>query len=155
MDFQDVTCGVVGPIDFMAEQIRPLIVNEVQQAIQDGFTIFQLAIVGRASLTIGNCILEAINGRDGISLELMVPFQGRVDLTLEEAVSQFNDLAQRSNGTNFVTDYPTPNTRLLLNNGILDLSNRLIAVYDGKDDEIKSIIHIAEDIETPVVKISI
>ncbi len=150
-DYMDYTCGVTGMVKLKDEQVKTVIANvkkETEQAILAGYKYFWLALTGTASLHYAAGIREAARSRNGIVLELMVPFpewsKGRL---LPE---QYKQITQNSNGLQFATKLPVEDSIMLTNNRVLDLATRMIVVSDGKDEEAKSIIEIANEIEIPV-----
>lgn len=154
-DFMDVTCGITGMAELNDKQIEcvvPKVKQEVENAIKGGYKIFWLAVVGNASLHYAKGVLEAIQGRDGITLEVMIPYPAWDNAQPNKA--EYYKLVANSNGREYAHGSPEDEPVMFTNNRVLDLSTRMIVVSDGKDRETESIIGIADNVEVPVVRIA-
>lgn len=154
-DFMDVTCGVTGMAELKDEQVQPVIAKVKEQtetAIQKGYKIFWLAVVGNASLHYATGILDAIAGREGITFEVMIPYPGWDNA--QEERTKYYELVAKSNGREYAHGSPEDEPAMFTNNRVLDLTTRMIIVTNGKDKEAKSIQKIAESVECPVVLVN-
>lgn len=154
-DYMDYTCGVTGMNKITDEQANTVIEKvrqAAEQAIRAGYKYFWLALIGTASVHYATGVKEAINGHDGVTLELMIPYPHWKDKMLSP--EQYKQVTQNTDGSMYVDNFPISDIMMLTNNRVLDLATRMIIVSDGKDKEAQSIIKIARDIETPVTVIS-
>ena len=156
MDFMDVTCGINGQgtiPDEKEHQVKQSIYEEAKKAIQEGYKIFQVGVVGPASMLYGNAVLDAIAEQDGISLEVVLPYPGWINDQGDAPL--YSKFMKVVHGSCFADTCYNPAWEMLVNNSVLDLSAKLIAVHDGKNEEISSIVRIAEEIETPIAKVTV
>lgn len=156
MDYVDITCGVNGQGEIPDEkenQVKQVVFEEAIKAITGGYKIFQLGIVGPASLLYGSAIIEAIAERDGVSLEVVLPYPGWIDD--QGDAPRFHDFMKAVNGSCYANTCHSPTWEMMVNNSVLDLSAMMIAVHDGNNEEVSSILRIAEEIQTPVAKVTV
>lgn len=156
MDYMDITCGVNGQSkipDEKENQVKQVVFEEAIKAITGGYKIFQLGIVGPASLLYGSAIIEAIAERDGVSLEVVLPYPGWIDD--QDDAPLYNAFLKTADGFCYADTCHSPTWEMVVNNCVLDLSAMMIAVHDGNNEEVSSILRIAEEIQTPVAKVTV
>ena len=156
MDYMEITCGVSGlgaiPIE-KEKKVVQAVFDEATKAITGGYKIFQLGIVGPASLLYGDAVIDAIAERDGINLEVVLPHPNWIDG--QDDATCYHEFMKKVHGFSFADTCYNPSWEMLVNNSVLDLSAMLIAITNGENEEVNSIVRIAEEIETPITKVEI
>ena len=132
MEAETKTCCVTGhrdiPVekkDFVEESLR----REVAAAIKDGYTRFISGFAEGADLMFASVVTEAKRGNDSLILEAAIPYAGRLKAKDEE----FHRLLTACDGVKVISDHYVPSCYMNRNRYMVAQSQRVIAVYDGRD----------------------
>ena len=124
------TCCVTGHRDIPAEQmdrIQKLLRQEILAAIEDGYTHFISGFATRADLLFADIIAE-LKEIYPITLEAAIPYPGRMK-TPDET---FQRLIRCCDTVKIHSDSYFKGCYMRRNRYLVDQSQRVIAVYDGR-----------------------
>lgn len=125
------TCCVTGhrKIEGMTdEDIRAKLQSAIEQAITDGYTHFISGFANGVDLVFAEIVAE-LKGRYLITLEAAIPHRGR----LATKNKQFQQLLTQCDQVTVTSEVFHKGCYLERNRQMVDQSNRVIAVYDGRD----------------------
>jgi len=155
-DYSKQTCCVTGTGNISAiqhEQVKQQLEKEIELALKKGFRHFFLGLSGESGILIGQAILEVKKDYNDTTLEILLPYSGWAK---EQAYSvQINILLQKSNGIHYACEDKFEDYLFIMNNQLIDICNRIIIIYDEKDDESTSLVRMARDIEMTVQEIKL
>ena len=155
-DYSKQTCGVTGTGNISAiqhEQVKQQLEKEIELALKKGFRHFFLGLSGESGILFGQAILDVKRDYNDASFEILLPYRGWVK---EQAQSeQINTLLQKSNGIHYACETKFEDYQFVMNNQLIDICNRIIVVYDEKDEESTSLVQIARDIEITVHEVKL
>lgn len=126
------TCCVTGHRDIPADKItyvEAALREEVTAAIADGYTRFLSGFAQGVDLIFATIIAEEKERCPDLFLEAAIPYAGR----LKAKDELFQRLIQSCNGVNVSSQKYTPSCYMTRNRYMVSESQRVIAVYDGRD----------------------
>ena len=131
---QGKTCCVTGHRDIPAEQvghIKKSLEQEVDRAISDGFTCFISGFADGVDLLFAGIVAERIAKNPALKLIAAIPYQKRLDtLKKSERTKALIDLCTEIYIA--AEDY-RPSVYAKRNRYMVERSDRVIAVYDGRE----------------------
>lgn len=126
------TCCVTGHRDIPAERIAYVeqeLRREIQTAIEEGYTRFISGFAEGADLMFAAIVAEQKKVHPDLFLEAAIPYAGRV----KTKNKQFHELLRACNGVKVVCQEYAPSCFMQRNRYMAGESQRVIAVYDGRD----------------------
>lgn len=127
-----LTCCVTGHRDIPAERmayVEQELRQEVLEAIAAGYTRFISGFAEGADLMFAAIVAEQKNYHSELFLEAAIPYGGR----LKTRSKQFHTLLQSCDGIKVICQEYTPSCFMQRNRYMVRESQRVIAVYDGRD----------------------
>ena len=132
MEAETKTCCVTGHRDIPAEKkglVEEALRREVAAAIEDGYTRFISGFAEGADLMFAAIVAEAKKENDGLFLEAAIPYAGR----LKTKDKEFHRLLTACDGVKVISDHYVPSCYMNRNRYMVAQSQRVIAVYDGRE----------------------
>lgn len=126
------TCCVTGHRDIPKEQIAYVeheLRLQVQAAIQDGYTRFISGFAEGADLIFASVVAEEKKQYPNLFLEAAIPYTGR----LKTRDKNFHALRKSCNEMKIECEKYKPSCFMLRNRYMVGESQRVIAVYDGRE----------------------
>lgn len=126
------TCCITGHRDIPAERmayVEQQLRREVLAAIEAGYTRFISGFAEGADLMFAAIVAEQKENHPELFLEAAIPYAGR----LKTRNKQFHALLQACNGIKVMCREYTPSCFMQRNRYMARESQRVIAVYDGRD----------------------
>ena len=126
------TCCVTGHRDIPEDRIAYVeqeLRREVLAAIQDGYTRFISGFAEGADLMFAAIVAEQKEHNPDLFLEAAIPYAGR----LKTKNKQFHELLRTCDGIKIVCQEYAPSCFLERNRYMAGESQRVIAVYDGRE----------------------
>jgi uncharacterized phage-like protein YoqJ len=126
------SCCVTGHRDIptdQAEYVKHELRQTILTAINDGFTHFISGFAECADLFFADIVVELKADNPGITLEAAIPYRKRLDAKDKE----FQRLIKLCDKVTVVTEKYSPNCYMTRNLYLLNNSERVIAVYDGRE----------------------
>ena len=126
------TCCVTGHRDIPEDRIAYVeqeLRREVLAAIQDGYTRFISGFAEGADLMFAAIVAEQKEHNPDLFLEAAIPYAGR----LKTKNKQFHELLRACDGIKIVCQEYAPSCFLERNRYMAGESQRVIAVYDGRE----------------------
>ena len=124
-------CAVTGhrdipddKVDFIKQRLR----EEVQLAIDDGCRFFLSGMADGADLLFVEVVIELKETNPGLFLEAALPYANRNKTGNE----RFQELLKECDGVNIVSEKYFPGCFMKRNRYLIEHSQRVIAVYDGR-----------------------
>ena len=114
-----------GKIDYVREQLR----KEVEQAIEDGFTLFLCGMADGSDLEFGAIVVENKEAHPNLFLEAVIPYKNR----LKSKNPRFKQVLAQCNGLKLIAQEYSPDCFFVRNRYLVENSQRVIAVFDGRD----------------------
>lgn len=131
---QEKTCCVTGHRDIPAEQvghIKKSLEQEVDRAISDGFICFISGFADGVDLLFAGVVAERIAKNPAIKLIVAIPYRRRLDtLQKSERTKALIDLCAE---IYIAADDYRPSVYAKRNRYMVERSDRVIAVYDGRE----------------------
>ena len=128
----NLTCCVTGHRDISAERmayVEQQLRREVLGAIEAGYTRFISGFAEGVDLMFAAIVTEQKENHPELFLEAAIPYAGR----LKTRNKQFHALLQACNGIKVVCQEYTPSCFMQRNRYMARESQRVIAVYDGRN----------------------
>ena len=128
----DKTCCVTGHRDIPPERftyVEQALRQEVLAAIDEGYTRFISGFAEGADLMFAAIVAEQIKCHPELFLEAAIPYAGR----LKTKNQQFHELLKVCNGVHVVCKEYAPSCFMQRNRYMAGESQRVIAVYDGRE----------------------
>ena len=125
------TCCVTGHCNIPANKINYVkheLRREIQAAIEDGYTRFISGFADGADLLFAAIVAEEKQRNPALSLEAAIPYQGRIRTTNKE----FQRLFLVCDRVTVIRESYIPSCYMERNCYMVDYSQRVIAVYDGR-----------------------
>lgn len=126
------TCCVTGHreipddrLSYVEKELR----REIQEAIRDGYTRFLSGFAEGVDLIFAAIVAEEKNRHPQLTLEAAIPYAGR----LKTPNKRFHELLQACDGVRVECQIYTPSCFMQRNRYMVHQSQRVIAVYDGRD----------------------
>lgn len=126
------TCCVTGHREIPKEQIAYVeheLRLQVQAAIQDGYTRFISGFAQGVDLIFAAIVAEEKKVHPNLFLEAAIPYTGR----LKTKDKIFHTLLESCNGIKIECEKYNPSCFMQRNRYMVNESQRVIAVYDGRD----------------------
>ena len=126
------TCCITGHRDLPAEKIeyvKEILRQKVQYAIENGYIRFLSVFADGTDLLFASIISEKKNEHPDIRLEAVIPYRGR----LKTKNSDFQSLLKHCDQITVASEDYTPSCYMRRNRYIVDESQLVIAVYDGRN----------------------
>lgn len=126
------TCCVTGHRDIPMEKrgyVEAALRRELEAAIHDGYTCFISGFAEGTDLMFAADVAEAKRNNDGLFLEAAIPYAGR----LKTKNKEFHELLTVCDGMKVITDHYVPSCYMSRNRYMVSQSQRVIAVYDGRE----------------------
>ena len=114
-----------GRIDYVREQLR----KEVEQAIEDGFTMFLCGMADGSDLEFGAIVAEKKETHPDLFLEAVILYKNR----LKSKNPLFKQVLAQCNGMKLIAQEYSPDCFFARNRYLVENSQRVIAVFDGRD----------------------
>lgn len=128
------TCCVTGhrkiPIE-KQELVEQALREEIHQAVQDGFTHFVSGFAEGTDLLFASIVAELMNENPDLSLEAAIPYRQRLIHLAED--NKTRDLLFACNVIGVHSEAYSSNSFFVRNRFMVKISERVIAVYDGRD----------------------
>ena len=128
---KEKTCCVTGHRDIPAEQmdrIQKLLRQEILAAIEDGYTHFISGFAAGADLLFADIVAE-LEEVCFITLEAAIPYPGR----MKTPDKTFQRLIRCCDTVKICSDSYSKDCYMRRNRYMVDQSQRVIAVYDGRE----------------------
>jgi len=148
MDFKRISCGVTGQAKIPAdkvETVRQKIHEELQHALKAGYKYFFVGFTGEASLLFLETAIPFRKQYPDISMEAMIPYKEWIDEQKEKG--RYCRALNQSNGYKVCCNQDYGDNIFIVNNQLLDLCSRLIAIHDGQDTDTKQVVRLAKEME--------
>ena len=126
------TCCVTGHRDIPEDRIAYVeqeLRREVRAAIEDGYTRFISGFAEGTELLFAALVAEEMEHRPELFLEAAIPYAGR----MKTKNQQFHALLRACSGVKMVCEEYAPSCFMQRNRYMAGESQRVIAVYDGRD----------------------
>lgn len=126
------TCCVTGHREITDDQIAYIkeeLRRQVQTAIQDGYTHFISGFAQGVDLLFAEIVSEEKKQHPNLFLEAAIPYTGR----LKTKDENFHKLLKNCNGIKIECEKYTPSCFMQRNRYMVGQSQRVIAVYDGRE----------------------
>lgn len=153
-DYTKISCGVTGqaviPTD-KVEQVKHKIYTEIHNTLNAGYWHFFVGLTGESSLLFMETVLPVKEQYPDIIIEAMLPYKGWIEEQTEK--ERYLHALGQLNGINVCSDQNYGDSVYIVNNQLLDINNRLIAIYDGHDSNTKDIVDRAKEVEHEVREI--
>ena len=114
-----------GRIDYVREQLR----KEVEQAIEDGFTMFLCGMADGSDLEFGAIVAEKKETHPDLFLEAVIPYKNR----LKSKNPLFKQVLAQCSGMKLIAQEYSPDCFFARNRYLVENSQRVIAVFDGRE----------------------
>jgi uncharacterized phage-like protein YoqJ len=118
---EEKTCCVTGHRDIPADEtahVKKVLRREIEKAVNDGFTVFLSGFADGVDQYFAEIVLELQSKNPGLKLIAALPYRKRLDACAEVIVIQ--------------EEYK-PNVYAKRNRYMVEHSDRVIAVYDGRE----------------------
>lgn len=112
-------------ISYVREQLR----REVEQAIEDGFTMFLCGMADGTDLEFGTIVAEKKETHPNLFLEAVIPYKNR----LKSKSPLFKQVLAQCNGMKLIAQEYSPDCFFARNRYLVQNSQRVIAVFDGRE----------------------
>ena len=132
MEAETKSCCVTGHRDIPAEKkglVEEALRREVAAAIEDGYTRFISGFAEGADLMFAAIVAEAKKENGSLFLEAAIPYAGR----LKTKDKEFHRLLTACDGVKVISDRYVPSCYMNRNRYMVAQSQRVIAVYDGRE----------------------
>ena len=131
---QEKTCCVTGHRDIPDEQvshIKKSLEQEIDRAISDGFSCFISGFADGVDLLFAGSVAERITKNPALKLIAAIPYRRRLD-TLQKS-ERTKALIDLCNEIYVAAEDYRPSVYAKRNRYMVDRSERVIAVYDGRE----------------------
>ena len=129
------TCCVTGHRDIPADQadeVKKALHREIEKAIADGFTRFISGFAEGADQCFAEIVADKRNENADLRLEAAIPYRNRYFRLLKDDCTKA--LLAACTDLYFCSEKYAPNVYAIRNRYMVDCSDRVIAVYDGRDN---------------------
>lgn len=126
------TCCVTGHRDIPEDKrayVEEVLRKEVDAAIADGYTCFISGFSEGVDLIFAAIVAEQKEKNPALFLEAAIPYRNR----LKAKDATFQALLKACNGINVESEKYEPNCFFIRDRKMVLASNRVIAVYDGRE----------------------
>ena len=128
------TCCVTGHRDIPAEEtahVKAALRREIEKAVNDGFTIFLSGFADGVDQYFAEIILELQNKNPNLKLIAVLPYRKRKDSLCQK--EHTNTLLNACAEVIVIQEEYRPNVYSKRNRYMVEHSDRVIAVYDGRE----------------------
>lgn len=128
------TCCVTGHREIepgMVAHVKEALRQEVEEAVKDGYSHFISGFAEGVDLWFAEIVLSIKKEFSHLTLEAAIPYRNRVKRLME--AEQTKGLITQCNAIGVHSEEYTPDCFMQRNRFMLNLSSRVIAVYDGRD----------------------
>ena len=128
------TCCVTGHRDIAADEIahvKDALRREIEKAVNDGFTVFLSGFAHSVDQYFAEIVLELQNKNPGLKLITVLPYRKRVDSLCQK--EHTNALLDACSEVVVIREEYRPNVYSQRNRYMVEHSDRVIAVYDGRE----------------------
>ena len=128
------TCCVSGHRDIPADETAPVkeaLRQEIEKAVNDGFTAFLSGFADGVDQYFAEIILELQDENPNLKLIAVLPYQKRMDSLCQK--EHTNALLDACAEVIVIQDEYRPNVYAKRNRYMVEHSDRVIAVYDGRE----------------------
>lgn len=132
------------------EAIRRDLENAIRMAIAGGYTTFITGMAYGVDIIAGEVVLSLKKQYLGLKLIAVVPFQGVEARWEKQWINRFYSLLHQADLVKTICDSYNPNAYRLRNKWMVDHSNRVIAVFNGKPSGTKNVIEYALKKAVPI-----
>ena len=126
-------CCVTGHRDISEDTIqyvREKLLEEIRQAVQDGYKIFISGFADGVDLLFAECVLTLKEQYPTLFLEAAIPYANR----LKSRNANMQELLKKCSGMKVVCEKYKPDCFMLRNRYMVQQASRVIAVYDNRDN---------------------
>ena len=126
------TCCVTGHRDIpngKLEYVKGELQREILQAIGDGYTHFISGFAEGVDLLFASIVADLMKGYPALTLEAAIPYRNRMNTTEKF----FHRLIGKCSIVSVYSKEYTPACYMKRNRKMVSLSQRVIAVYDGRE----------------------
>ncbi|GAA6405916.1 DUF1273 domain-containing protein [Blautia coccoides] len=128
------TCCVSGHRDILADEtahVKEALRQEIEKAVNDGFTAFLSGFADGVDQNFAEIILEMQNENPNLKLIAVLPYQKRMDSLYQK--EHTNALLDACAEVIVIQEEYRPNVYAKRNRYMVEHSDRVIAVYDGRE----------------------
>ena len=123
-------CAFTGHRDIPEDKvayIKQRIREEVQLAIDDGYRYFLCGMAEGADQLMAEVVIELKEANPGLYLEAVLPYAKRSEN------KRVKELLKKCSGMKIISEKYTPSCFMARNRYLVEHSQRVIAVYDGRE----------------------
>lgn len=128
-------CGITGhrkiPEEY-AEQVKRGLLYEIEKAVADGYTCFISGFSDGAELLFAEIVLEKAEKNPALQLEAVLPYRNRYLKLLKD--ERTKNMLERCAHIEIISENLTSTVYMKRNRFMVNLAERVIAVYDGRDN---------------------
>ncbi len=137
------------------EEIKPLLKDEIQNAIEDGFTTFITGMAPGVDIWAAEIVLELKSLHSELKLIAAIPYPGFGKSKHNEPLDRFKTVKEQADYVQEISPVYHKGVFQQRNIWMVDHSNRVIAVYNGTAGGTKNTIKYAEkcDVEIIIVEV--
>ena len=110
--------------------VQELLQKELEAAINDGYTRFISGFAEGVDLLFARLVINLQSSGKEITLEAAIPYRNRV----KSPNAEFKELLSKCSVIGVVSEEYSKDCFMLRNTHMVQLSSRVIAVYDGRED---------------------
>ena len=128
------TCCVTGHRDIpddQVERVREGLRREVEQAIKDGYTHFISGFAKGTDLWFAEIVAEKRGENPALRLEAAIPYRNNLNRMLKDEYTRA--LLEACTEVGVISEEYMPSVYMKRNRFMVELSDRVIAVYDGRE----------------------
>ena len=132
------TCCVSGHRDIPADETAPVkeaLRQEIEKAVNDGFTAFLSGFADGVDQYFAEIILELQDENPNLKLIAVLPYQKRMDSLCQK--EHTNALLDACAEVIVIQEEYRPNVYAKCNRYMVEHSDRVIAVYDGREKAVQ------------------
>ena len=131
---EEKTCCVTGHRDIPADEtahVKKALRREIEKAVNDGFTVFLSGFADGVDQYFAEIVLELQSENHGLKLIAALPYRKRVDSLCQK--EHTNALLNACAEVIVIQEEYKPNVYAQRNRYMVKHSDRVIAVYDGRE----------------------
>ena len=128
------TCGFTGHRDIPdseVESVKHGLRKEIDKAIADGYTFFLSGFAEGADLFFAEIVAEKCRENPALHLEAVIPYRNRYLKLMKKDETRV--LLESCSHIEIISEQLASNVYMRRNRYIVEHSDRIIAVYDGRD----------------------
>ena len=131
---EEKTCCVTGHRDIPADEtahVKKVLRREIEKAVNDGFTVFLSGFADGVDQYFAEIVLELQSKNPGLKLIAALPYRKRLDSLCQK--EHTNALLDACAEVIVIQEEYKPNVYAKRNRYMAEHSDRVIAVYDGRE----------------------